>query len=309
MPQMKVAVEAEQTGGAAAQGKGKAEKGKKPASKSARKADVEVGEAKTPLEAALSVVMAYADAWGSDGFPVPAEDEVASQAGDGDAGAAASSVQGAPPPKPLLLHRAVWAQAGVLTTRCQLLSTVGETLSAEIRKKADLVYGELQRCLDERVSEEQRAVEAAMTMAEECIDEQSAIEHEWKIQGKSFSVDESFRLVPVRTTNVSRPDVSETLGVFTKLQAICLQEALASIQHVGIEGLDDAMVMPEDVVEVLLRLSEEGALPDCWTRASKADLIQVATRFLDAEQIGQVEVEKVVSSITSKTPKELILLA
>ncbi|CAN0085787.1 unnamed protein product, partial [Ectocarpus sp. 12 AP-2014] len=308
-----VAVEAEQTGGAAAQGKGKAEKGKKPASKSARKADVEVGEAKTPLEAALSVVMAYADAWGSDGFPVPAEDEVASQAGDGDAGAAASSVQGAPPPKPLLLHRAVWAQAGVLTTRCQLLSTVGETLSAEIRKKADLVYGELQRCLDERVSEEQRAVEAAMTMAEECIDEQSAIEHEWKIQGKSFSVDESFRLVPVRTTNVSRPDVSETLGVFTKLQAICLQEALASIQHVGIEGLDDAMVMPEDVVEVLLRyswlLSEEGALPDCWTRASKADLIQVATRFLDAEQIGQVEVEKVVSSITSKTPKELILLA
>lgn len=44
------------------------------------------------------------------------------------------------------------------------------------------VYGELQRCLDERVSEEQRAVEAAMTIAEECIDGQSAIEHEWKIQ-------------------------------------------------------------------------------------------------------------------------------
>ncbi|CAM9397884.1 unnamed protein product, partial [Ectocarpus sp. 12 AP-2014] len=308
-----VAVEAEKTGGLAAQGKGKAEKGKKPASKSARKADVEVEEAKTPLEAALSVVMAYADAWGSDGFPVPAENEVASQAGDGDAGAAASSVQGVPPPKPLLLHRAVWAQAGVLTTRCQLLSRVGETLSAEIRKKADLVYGELQRCLDERVSEEQRAVEAAMTMAEECIDEQSAIEHEWKIQGKSFSVDESFRLVPVPTTNVSRPDVSETLGVFTKLQAIRLQDALASIQHVGTEGLDDAMVMPEDVVEILLRyswlLSEEGALPDCWACASKADLIQVATRFLDPEQIGQVEVEKVVSSITSKTPEELIFLA
>lgn len=99
----------------------------------------QVEEAKTPLEAALSVVRAYADAWGSDGFPVPAEDEVASQAGDGAVGAAASSVQGAPPPKPLLLHRAVWAQAGVLTTRCQLLSRVGETLSAEIRKKADLV--------------------------------------------------------------------------------------------------------------------------------------------------------------------------
>ncbi|CAM9137868.1 unnamed protein product [Ectocarpus sp. 4 AP-2014] len=305
-----VAVEAEKTGGAAAQGKGKAEKGKKPASKSARKADVEVEEAKTPLEAALSVVMAYADAWGSDAFPVPAEDEVASQAGDGATGASASSVQRVPPPKPFLLHRAVWAQAGVLTTRCLLLSRVGETLSAGIRKKADLVYGELQRCLDERVSEEQRAVEAAMTMAEECIDEQSAIEHEWNIQGKSFSVDENFRLVPVPITNVSRPGVSETLGVFTKLQALRLQDALASIQHVGTEGLDDAMVMPEDVVEVLLRLSaEEGALPDCWASASKADLIQVATRFLDPEQTGQVEVEKVVSSITSKTPEELILLA
>ncbi|CAB1113052.1 unnamed protein product [Ectocarpus sp. CCAP 1310/34] len=304
-----VAVEAEKTGGAAAQGKGKAEKGKKPASKSARKPDVEVEEAKAPLEAALSVVMAYADAWGSDGFPVPAEDEIASQASDGAAGAAASSVQGAPLPKPLLLHRAVWAQAGVLTTRCQLLSRAGQTLLAEIRKRADLVYGELQRCLDERVSEEQQAVEAAMTMAEECIDEQSAIEHEWKIQGKSFSVDENFRLVPVPTTNVSRPDVSETLGVFTKLQALRLQHAMASIQHVGTEGLDDAMVMPEDVVEVLLRLSEEGALPDCWACASKADLVQVATRFLDPEQTGQVQVEKVVSSITSKTPEELILLA
>lgn len=99
----------------------------------------QVEEAKTPLEAALSVVVAYADAWGSDGFPVPAEDEVSSQAGDSAAGAVASSVQGPPPPKPLLLHRAVWAQAGVLTKRCQLLSRVGETLSAEIRKKADLV--------------------------------------------------------------------------------------------------------------------------------------------------------------------------
>lgn len=99
----------------------------------------QVEEAKTPVEAALSVVAAYADAWGSDDFPVPAEDEVASQAGDGAAGTVASSVKGAQPPKPLLLHRAVWAQAGVLTTRCQLLLRAGETLSAEIRKKADLV--------------------------------------------------------------------------------------------------------------------------------------------------------------------------
>lgn len=49
------------------------------------------------------------------------------------------------------------------------------------------VYGELQRCLDERMSEEQRAVEVAMTMAEECIDEQSTIEHEWKIQVRSYA--------------------------------------------------------------------------------------------------------------------------
>lgn len=46
---------------------------------------------------------------------------------------------------------------------------------------------------------------------------------------------------------------TKTLGVFTKLQALRLQDALASIQHVGPEGVDHAMVMPEDVVDVLLR--------------------------------------------------------
>lgn len=44
------------------------------------------------------------------------------------------------------------------------------------------VYGELQRCLDERVSVEAQAVEAAMLMAKECIEDQSLIEYEWKIQ-------------------------------------------------------------------------------------------------------------------------------
>lgn len=36
---------------------------------------------------------------------------------------------------------------------------------------------------------------------------------------------------------------------------------------------------------------------------------KVATRFLDQEGIGQVGVENVVSSITSKTPEEFVLLA
>lgn len=44
------------------------------------------------------------------------------------------------------------------------------------------VYRELEGYLDTRVSEEARAVEASMAMARECIDSQSAIEHEWRIQ-------------------------------------------------------------------------------------------------------------------------------
>lgn len=97
-------------------------------------------ETKTPLAAALSVAMAYADAWGPGGFPVLLEEEAhLSQAPESAVSAAASSVQQAMPPKPLLLHRVVWAQAEILATRCQLLLRVGETLSAEIRKKTDLV--------------------------------------------------------------------------------------------------------------------------------------------------------------------------
>lgn len=94
---------------------------------------LQVQETKTPLAAAVSAVMAYADAWGPSGFPVPLDEQ------DGDSSQAAISVDQAMRPKPLLLHRAVWAQAEVLATRCQLLLRAGETLSTELRRKADLV--------------------------------------------------------------------------------------------------------------------------------------------------------------------------
>lgn len=94
---------------------------------------LQVQETKTPLAAAVSAIVAYADAWGPSGFPVPPKEE------DDDLSPAALSVNQAMPPKPLLLHRAVWAQAEILATRCQLLLAAGETLSAEIQRKADLV--------------------------------------------------------------------------------------------------------------------------------------------------------------------------
>lgn len=100
----------------------------------------QVQESLTPLAAALSEVVAYADTWGPGGFPVPVEQEASlPQTHDSADSSAATSVQQALPPNPLLLHRAVWAQAEVLARRCHLLLHVGETLSAEIRKKTDLV--------------------------------------------------------------------------------------------------------------------------------------------------------------------------
>lgn len=92
-------------------------------------------ETKTPLAAAASAIVAFADAWGPSGFPVPLDEHEQ----DGDSSQAANSVNQAMPPKPILLHRAVWAQAEVLAARCQLLLRAGENLSAEIRRKADLV--------------------------------------------------------------------------------------------------------------------------------------------------------------------------
>lgn len=44
------------------------------------------------------------------------------------------------------------------------------------------MYEELQSCLDERVLVEAQAVEVAMAVAKEYIDEQRFIEYEWKIQ-------------------------------------------------------------------------------------------------------------------------------
>lgn len=54
------------------------------------------------------------------------------------------------------------------------------------------MYEELQRRLNERVSVEAKSVEAAMVMATECIDDQSLIEYEWKIQ----VWDETLRIPP-----------------------------------------------------------------------------------------------------------------
>lgn len=101
---------------------------------------LQVKERKTPLAAVQSLVMAYADSWRPGGFPVPVEEEVdTSQTGDSAARTAATLKQQAVPPQPFLLHRAVWAQAEILAKRCQLLSRVGENLSTEIRRQADLV--------------------------------------------------------------------------------------------------------------------------------------------------------------------------
>lgn len=47
------------------------------------------------------------------------------------------------------------------------------------------------------------------------------------------------------------------MGEFSKAQARRLRGALASIQQVGTEGFDHAVIMPEDVVDILLRC-------DCW---------------------------------------------
>lgn len=54
-------------------------------------------------------------------------------------------------------------------------------------------------------------------------------------------------------TNVSFCAAMKNMGVFNKLQALRLRGALASIQHVGTEGIDHAVVMAEDVVDVILR--------------------------------------------------------
>lgn len=96
-------------------------------------------EAKPPLAAALSMVLDYADAWGPEGFPVPEETEeefstAADTATDGEPVRPRK-----PPPSPLLRHRAVWAQADLLATRCQLLLRTGEVISSSIQKKADMV--------------------------------------------------------------------------------------------------------------------------------------------------------------------------
>lgn len=85
------------------------------------------------------MVINYADAWGPEGFPVPVETEA------GLSNAINTATDGEPvrprkpPPSPLLLHRAVWAQADLLARRCRVLLRAGETLSSAIRNKADLV--------------------------------------------------------------------------------------------------------------------------------------------------------------------------
>lgn len=98
----------------------------------------QVEERKTPLTTALGVVIAYADAWGPRGFPVPADEQAAILEVD-DGTTDGCSVSSRQPPNPLLLHRAVWAQAEILAKRCRLLFTVGEGLSTAVERKIGLV--------------------------------------------------------------------------------------------------------------------------------------------------------------------------
>lgn len=46
---------------------------------------------------------------------------------------------------------------------------------------------------------------------------------------------------------------TKDIELFSKLQVLNLRHALLSIQFVGAQGFDHAVVMPDDVVDVLLR--------------------------------------------------------
>lgn len=59
-------------------------------------------------------------------------------------------------------------------------------------------------------------------------------------------------------------------GLFSKPQVLNLRHALISIQLVGTEGFDHAVVMPDDVVDVLLRCDAVffrigGSPVACWS--------------------------------------------
>lgn len=99
-------------------------------------------ESKPPLAAALSMVINFADSWGPEGFPVPSEPEE-DLSNPGNTNTTTTNGEPirprTPPPSPLLLHRAVWAQAALLAKRCRVLERVGDALSSAIQKKADLV--------------------------------------------------------------------------------------------------------------------------------------------------------------------------
>lgn len=90
------------------------------------------------------MVLNYADAWGPEGFPVPeeTEEEFSTKSAANAANTAADGEPvrpRKPAPSPLLLHRAVWAQADLLAKRCRVLLRAGEALSSAIQTKADLV--------------------------------------------------------------------------------------------------------------------------------------------------------------------------
>lgn len=91
---------------------------------------------KSPIAAALAAAMEYADSWGPQGFPVLPEEVAPEVDGNGVDGRSAKARQR---PSALLLHRAVWAQAEVLATRCRMLLRVGEAVAEAIRQKTDLV--------------------------------------------------------------------------------------------------------------------------------------------------------------------------
>ena len=111
-----------------------------------RKCTMQADEQRLSLDAAMSVVLEYSSSWGPEGFPVEEDDATSlelylqsqpktqPEKCDHNGGFSAMS-----PPSPSLLHRAVWAQAKVLATRCRQLRRVGETLTEAVQKKIELV--------------------------------------------------------------------------------------------------------------------------------------------------------------------------
>ncbi|CAM9164701.1 unnamed protein product [Choristocarpus tenellus] len=198
----------------------------------------------------------------------------------------------------------------MLHARALRLERMGKVTAGAIEEKAKMVYKELQDNLDAHIAKEAAAVEGVMSLALDHIARQSPIEFEWRIQGEVLEVDKYTRLLPHPESHPEpqpRPTVAEvshpSLAQETQLRAI-----LHSVSHVSADGA--AAVMPETVVDVLLRMQEgqEGQddLPDHWATLSREDLAKISLCLLDPDDHGEVHLEEVVQIIISTSPAELL---